>query len=245
MNCKNLDIYEKMLNFIKIPDGTYVIQRGGEEYKLDFHDYWITNTLLTNEFVIKFFNEQKILNHKGGTYIYFNDVNTTSAYFYNKDEHRYQIKNGFENHPFQGMTWKGAVELANVFGGRLPFELEWEVCARAGHTEYLYPWGMDEPDERRANYGNILGKTSDVFRYMPNEWKLYDMAGNLREWCMDSFYPGIPFLGSICPDVKSLYRVIKGGAWDKTPSHLLCASRDGKWFRIGTMGIGFRICKQK
>lgn len=245
MNYKNLDTYEKLLNFVKVPDGIYEFEIQGKVYEKVLTNYWITDTLISNKLVIDFFNENEIQNHVGGTYTFFNDVNVTSSYVYNKSEKKYQIKKGFENCPFQGMNWSGALEFAHIFGGRLPTELEWEICAKAGHAQNLYPWGNEPADSSKANYGNILGRISEVRAYPPNEWGLYDMAGNLREWCMDSFQPDFPFCTDVYPDINSASKVVKGGAWDKTAEQMKCRYREGKWFRIGTMGIGFRICKTK
>lgn len=241
----NLDIYKHLLNFVKIPDGIYNIKKNGKIYKYTLRDYWITDTLITNSLILQIFNEQNIINHKEGTYLFFNDVNSTSSFYYDIKKGAYEVKDGFEEHPIQGMTWYGAKKLARMLGGGLPSEIEWEICAKAGRENYLYPWGTEKPDRYKANYGNILGRTSKVREYPPNEWGLYDMAGNLKEWCLDCFHPDFPFAYSFYPDVSSACRVVKGGAWDKTEIDMLCSTRTGKWARIGTMGIGFRICKHE
>ena len=69
--------------------------------------------------------------------------------------------------------------------GRLPSETEWEFCARTGNLNYKYPWGNTPPEPQIANYGEYVGSTSSVASYPPNKWGLYDMAGNVEEWCLD------------------------------------------------------------
>lgn len=66
------------------------------------------------------------------------------------------------------------------------------------------------------------------------------MAGNAEEWCMDDYYPHSPYLG--ITDINlSLEKTVKGGGWNKGIDFLNCKARRGKWSRIGTVGIGFRV----
>ncbi|MCH8293701.1 SUMF1/EgtB/PvdO family nonheme iron enzyme [Candidatus Poribacteria bacterium] len=70
---------------------------------------------------------------------------------------------------------------------RLPTEAEWEFAARGGLAGKRFPWGDEDPDEKRANYRGNVGKTTPVGQYSPNDYGLYDMAGNVFEWCMDEY----------------------------------------------------------
>jgi len=126
---------------------------------------------------------------------------------------------------------------------RLPTEAEWEYACRAG-TMTAYSFG-DKITPKDANYtGSKLGKCVSVGSYKPNAFELYDMHGNVREWCED--WRGVYLAGTVT-DPKGLpmgeYRVVRGGAFSYNESSA-CSSRRGN----GTpsyRGIsnGFRLAR--
>jgi formylglycine-generating enzyme required for sulfatase activity len=94
----------------------------------------------------------------------------------------------------------------------LPTESQWEYACRAG-TQSEYWWG-DAPDDTRASWNGKHRGTTPVGLYPPNPWGLYDMHGNVWEWCRDGqrYYvpePALDRMGSITGDV----RVVRGGSW--------------------------------
>ena len=127
--------------------------------------------------------------------------------------------------PVVGVSWHDARAFAQWAGLELPSEAQWEYACRGG-TRTKYSWG-DEPDCTKANYGNSSnsqqckdinpGKTSAVGNYPPNAFGLYDMHGNVWEWCEDHWhenYEGAPDDGSAWVDGdNSAYRVMRGGSW--------------------------------
>ncbi len=105
---------------------------------------------------------------------------------------------GKDEHPVVHVSWDDAVAYAKWAGKRLPTEAEWEFAARGGLEGKPYVWGDEPPDPRRANlwqgefpYRNTAAdgyeRTAPVKSYPPNGYGLYDMAGNVWEWCADLY----------------------------------------------------------
>ncbi len=156
--------------------------------------------------------------------------------------------------PVVGVSWEDAAAFtgwltkATGVPHRLPTEQEWEAAARGGLTGQPFPWGAAAPDAGgapRANYRTPdLAKhgfrlTAAVGSFPPNGFGLFDMAGNVAEWCLDRYQP----LGAGGPFQKGVLRILKGGSWYSQARDLRCAARQSMPPDYADGYIGFRVVR--
>jgi len=136
-------------------------------------------------------------------------------------------------------------------GYRLPTEVQWVYAARGGATSHRFPWSdSDNIQHARANYSSSSSYaydtsptrgyhpsytnaptpyTSPAGVFAPNGYGLYDMAGNVFEWCFD-WYPGL----------EGSYRVLRGGSWNRSADYCRVAYRNLTYPDYSAYNIGFR-----
>jgi formylglycine-generating enzyme required for sulfatase activity len=136
------------------------------------------------------------------------------------------IESGYGRHPVVGVTWYGATAYAKWIGKRLPKEAEWEAAATSGN-DTLYPSGS-EIERSQANF--FSSDTTAVMSYPPNPFGLYDMAGNVYEWCQDWYAYNYYDASVVEPDnpqgpPQGVYRVLRGGCWKSLKEDLRCSHR--------------------
>ena len=130
-------------------------------------------------------------------------------------------------------------------GWRLPSESEWEMAARAG-CDAADPWdGSVNPT--RANYGQCYRDTTSVVRFEPNNWGVFDMLGNVKEWCHDWFPEHGPTAPSIDPmgPATGRFKIFRGASFMEDAT-LLRFTRRGKLPPENTNpDFGFRCAESK
>jgi formylglycine-generating enzyme required for sulfatase activity len=160
--------------------------------------------------------------------------------------------------PVDSVTWEMAEAFCRRLSARvgrtvrLPTEAEWEYACRAGTTtpfsfgddllpyEANYDWTHDG-----ANPGDFPHQTMHVASFPANAWGLYDMHGNVREWCVDWYasdtYKRAPNVDPNGPDTGAIH-VLRGGGWEDYDRRCRSAYRHG--YKPGDRDscIGFRVC---
>ncbi|MBW7995837.1 MAG: formylglycine-generating enzyme family protein [Candidatus Glassbacteria bacterium] len=132
-------------------------------------------------------------------------------------------------------------------GFRLPTESEWEYAARGGTTAE-YSFGSSESGLSRAGWyiSNSENKPRTVARKQENPYGLFDMHGNVFEWCQDYFdtYNCGTQTDPTGPDRMGYYKVVRGGSWASQPVELRSAHRGARQPGSATYTVGFRIVRR-
>jgi Uncharacterized conserved protein len=140
--------------------------------------------------------------------------------------------------PVAFVPYAAACAFAAWLGKRLPTEAEWECGARGGLAGKKYPNG-DQMNDKLANLAKQYRGTTPVRTFEPNGFGLYDMAGNLFEWCSDWFGPYSP-AEAANPEgpASGDYRVVRGGSWMSGATALRVSARvDMEETTCGQVGI--------
>ncbi len=164
------------------------------------------------------------------------------------------------DHPVVYVSWYAAMAYAKWAGKRLPSEAEWEKAARGGLVGAKYAWG-NEISAADANYDWNVGDTTVVGSYAANGYGLYDMVGNVWEWCLDAwdsdFYSHSPDHNPLSDvnniaqvdlilddylDVKSA-RVLRGGFYFRYAQFVRVADRDPFTPAFTFLSSGFRCAR--
>lgn len=213
-------VTRKMVNgvgmrFVLIPAGTFLMGQseteGGDEDELPQHQvtftqpFYLQTTPVTQGQWVEVMGENPAYFHEGG-----------------------------QDCPVENVSWEEAQEFINQLNHlegtddyRLPTEAEWEYACRAGSGE-RFCFGDQEAELKNYAWyeANSRESTHPVGRLRANAWGLYDMHGNVFEWCQDWFgpYPSDPVTDPPGPPGGE-HRVLRGGSWNSMAEDVRCAYR--------------------
>lgn len=162
-----------------------------------------------------------------------------------------------EDRPIVNVTWNDVEGYCEWAGGSLPTEAQWEHAAR-GPQNWLFPWGGEWSDSK-SEHGvppNFLDSAIKVGSYPANGYGLYDMVGNVSQWCQDYYDKGYCNRDAVDPvNLKKgnnlKYgedRALRGGSWGLASSGLdgyprfIASKRGGNSQNMHSDNYGFRVC---
>ena len=195
-------------------------------------------------------------------------------YSYNEPMHNeYFSHPAYQDYPVVGISWKQAMAFCNwrthfknsyqrsknkplVNKFRLPSEAEWEFAARGGIPSGVYPWGgpylLNDRGCFLANFKPLRGDyaadqavyTVEAKSYLPNDFNLFNMAGNVAEWTSSSYdVNAYEYVASLNPNMslgRENRKVVRGGSWKDVAYYLRVSSRDFEYQDTSRSYIGFR-----
>jgi len=267
------EAYARVMDSMYIPlEESYNGQRTIDVKKLNFKYRWMdiqkaarAKTQKRSEFIIT----EEVAVYPD-TAVWIKDFN----YSYNEPMHNdYYWHSAFDDYPVVGVSWKQAKAFTqwrtlyhNAFrkqkgthdvpSYRLPTEAEWEYAARGGLQSATYPWGGPYAKNDRgcfmANFKPLRGDyaadqalyTVEAKSYEPNDYNLYNMAGNVSEWVNSSYdASAYEYMSSMNPTVNNeedMRKVVRGGSWKDVAYFLQVSTRDYEYSDTARSYIGFR-----
>jgi formylglycine-generating enzyme len=155
----------------------------------------------------------------------------------------FSVKPGYQSWPVTWVSWCGSKAFANYYGLDLPTEAEWEYACRGGHQ---YKYGTDDGtlSTSKANYGDTgIHHPVVVGSYPANPFGLWDMSGNVYEWCHDIFnyYTSNSATDPTGPQGSGPHIARGGGAWSSNDHLFRSAYRGAYDIKVRFYYIGFRV----
>jgi formylglycine-generating enzyme required for sulfatase activity len=243
------------VEMVKIKGGTFQMGCTREQNKCDgderpvhritLSDYSISRFEITNRQYCVFLNENDIDRdgREGRTALIHIDNSHCQIKYRNG---KFVAREGRAHHPVVEVTWNGAQAFCQWAEGRLPTEAEWEYAARGGHksTQTRYS-GSNHVDTVAWYDSNSNGQAHPVGAKKPNELGIYDMSGNVWEWCFD-WYGDYPKENRKNPKgpKRGQSVVVRGGSWLYYGSFCRVANRGSSAPEYAFNNYGFRLVRK-
>ena len=264
---------EIMIDSIYMPiEDSFEGKRIIDVKKLEFKYYWLdVEDAARQKGDRRDFIQQEVVKVYPDTTVWVRDFSYSYNDPMHQDYFHHQA---YEDYPVVGVSWMQAKAFCrwrtkkkndylktrknpiNVPQFRLPTEAEWEYAARGGLENATYPWGGPYATTDRgcflANFKPTRGNyavdgslyTVEAKSYFPNDYGLYNMAGNVSEWTNTAYAEASYYIGSTMnPNVeisKNHRKVIRGGSWKDVAYFLEVSTRDFEYADTARSYIGFR-----
>lgn len=273
----NLDAATAVKNRFDVTTGTYP---EGATVKVD--TFWVEDGVIKSETITRPLREPKDLKTNTIICVYPDTAVWVRDFEFSYNEpllYSYFSMPGYSEYPVVGVTWEQAhafchwrtdllrnegKQIANQY--RLPSEAEWEYAARGGRRAATYPWGdryardskgcfLANFKPYRGSYHNDTGAaTMAVGQFKPNDFGLYDMAGNVAEWTSSAYSstsnlkihdinPEHPYMAHKSDPAIKKRKVVKGGSWKDVSYYLQCGVRTYEYQYESRSYIGFRCVR--
>ena len=206
--------------------------------------FYIDKYEVTTQEFCQFLNEKGNKIEGGARWVDIDDEDSPVVF----EQNRFKPKPGKAKHPMIEITWYAAHAYAKWAGKRLPTEAEWEYAAKGGQHSRGYRYsGSNNPIEVAWFDANANGRTHPVGQLKPNELGIYDMSGNVWEWCSD-WYHSDYYGNSVKQNPKGPtemldYKLLRGGAWVSVAQQLRTTIRDYAYPYNAYYLNGFRCAK--
>lgn len=260
-------ITDSLINMVYIPAGTFTmgspnneVNRDNDEtqHQVTINAFRIARYEITNAQYAIFLNAKGV----GSNGIYEAGTYPTNALIYSNSNwgliytgKQWEPVAGYENNPVINVSWYGAAEFATYVGGTLPTEAQWEYACRGGTTtpfntgtcltneQANYNWNYPYNTCINTITSSTL-KTKRVGTYTANAYGLYDMHGNVWEWCNDLYgtYPTTTTtITNPTGATTGIIRVIRGGGWGDWAHGCRSADRNFASENGFNYNLGFRV----
>jgi formylglycine-generating enzyme required for sulfatase activity len=245
------------LKLVHIPGGTFEMgdQFGdGEEDERPAHtltvgSFCMSEAEVTNAQFCEFLNDKAAAVDSAKKWL---DLDSEFCLIQRDAKGFYVTKKEFAGHPVIEISWHGAKAFCDWLSTkylakfRLPSEAEWEYAARGGRREKVkYANGLAAISDTAGNFrGGLPARTAPVRTYGPNPFGLYDMAGNVWEWC-ENWYDRAAYKKMTADTTSSTgFRALRGGSWLFSPEQVRISSRACAKPDQASFALGFRVVMQ-
>lgn len=241
-------------DWVKVDGGSFCMGKtscspnSSSNVEVELSDYHIGKFEITNRQFAAF------LNQRGSIPLSSDHIDLYSFWspiHYNFQTARFEPLPGRANRPANSVMWEGALAFSNFAGGRLPTTAEWEFAARGGNLTRNYAYSGDNDAAKVAWCLTEDMNFREVGTKQPNELGIYDMTGNVREWCSDWYplsdvmYTAGRYKNPQGPATGTM-KVLKGGSVLYTPFLNIWNDKlypGSGWGQYAWRDTGFRVVK--